>query len=56
MQLYRLPNGKIIDIRAHPAMVPVKFCPRHNRMASKWHQIWTKLGESLKTPRPKVTL
>lgn len=37
-RLYRLPNGKVVDLYGHPTFAPVLWCKLCRRMVSKWHE------------------
>lgn len=47
-QLYRLPNGKVVELEDHPTFRIVGICPRCARAMTKWHEHLTKKGESIK--------
>lgn len=46
-QLYRLPNGKIVVLYAHPTLTIAARCPRCSRWATKWHEHLTNPGEKI---------
>ena len=47
VQLYRLPNGRVVSLYDHPTFAVVKLCPRCNRMVTKWHEHLTKPKEAI---------
>lgn len=46
-QLFKLPNGKVVELYNHPLWFPLKHCERCNRQVTRLHEHHTKKGESV---------